>query len=155
MRAPEIPNFIELDARVATGGQPSEQQLGELADSGFDTVVNLGLLDPRYCLRDERGTVLELGMDYHHIPVDFKKPGVADYERFEAVMAGAAARKVFVHCAMNYRVSCFTALWAERKLGWSRSRADTWIARQWEPDAVWTEYVARVRQVTGSPRLRY
>ena len=46
---------------------------------------------------------------------------------------------------MNYRVSCFTALYAEAELGWSRERADTHIARVWEPDDIWSAFLQRVR----------
>lgn len=137
-----------LDSRVATGGQPSEEQLKLLGDHGIDAVINLGLLDPRYCLKDEQGSVLALGMEYHHIPVDFERPERSDYERFEALMLHHTGKKVFVHCAMNYRAACFTALFGERQLGWSRERADEWIARQWRPNPVWLDFLTRVRQDT-------
>jgi len=42
-----IKNFIEVSGQLGTAGQPSEAQLREVADAGFEVVVNLGLLDPR------------------------------------------------------------------------------------------------------------
>ena len=144
-----IRNFAMLDERVATGGQPSEQQLELLVEAGIEAVINLGLLDPRYALEDEARSVSALGMEYHHLPVQFDRPEPSDYDRFEEIMRAAGTKKVFVHCAMNYRVSCFTALWAERELGWSRERADGWIRRQWQTDAVWSDFLARVRRATN------
>ena len=79
-------------------------------------MVNLGLLDPRYCLTDEAGSVAALGLAYHHIPVDFNAPQAEDLLRFFAVMDGAQDQKVFVHCAANYRVSSFVALYGEARL---------------------------------------
>ncbi|HEX5127314.1 MAG TPA: hypothetical protein VFW00_11285, partial [Rhodocyclaceae bacterium] len=53
-----IRNYVAIDERLATSGQPSEAQLAELAREGFELVINLGLHDdPRYSLPDETGTV--------------------------------------------------------------------------------------------------
>src|SRR5258708_32963861 len=100
-----IKNFIPLGDRIATAGQPTEGQLSEVAASGFGVVINLGLLDPRYCLPDEAGVVSALGMRYLHIPVRFDAPTPDDFELFLAAMDDAAGARVFFHCALNYRVA--------------------------------------------------
>ena len=41
----------------------------------------------RYSLADEAGTVRSLGMDYVHIPVQFKAPTEADLLAFFAAIA--------------------------------------------------------------------
>lgn len=140
-----IKNFVSIGESLATAGQPTELELGEVAASGFDVVVNLGLLDPRYCLADEAAVVRALGLEYHHLPVDFQAPSVADFERFAAVMRDARGRRTFVHCALNYRVSCFVALYGEAELGWSRAQADAHVARVWEPNATWLAFLRAVR----------
>jgi protein tyrosine phosphatase (PTP) superfamily phosphohydrolase (DUF442 family) len=145
MALAEIRNFVEVDDALSTGGQPSEQQLAEVAAAGFGVVVNLGLLDPRYCLRDEAGTVAGLGLAYHHIPVDFQKPEIANYRAFENVMRAARGQRVFVHCAANYRVSCFVALYAERQLGWDRARAEAHVRSVWEPNETWAAFLEQAR----------
>ena len=61
MAIEDIKNFVSLSEQLATAGQPSEQQVQELAREGFEVVVNLGLLDPRYCLADEAGLTGSLG----------------------------------------------------------------------------------------------
>jgi protein tyrosine phosphatase (PTP) superfamily phosphohydrolase (DUF442 family) len=141
----DIKNFIAVSDRLGTAGQPSEAQLREVADAGFAVVVNLGLLDPRYCLVDEAGSVKELGLDYHHVPVDFNAPQPADLQRFFDVMDAAGGDKVFVHCAANYRVSSFVALYGESRLGWSPEQADAHIRRVWEPNETWTRFIAEAR----------
>jgi len=140
-----IKNFVSVNATLATAGQPQESELADIAANGFELVVNLGLLDPRYCLPDEAGSVTKLGLDYRHIPVDFKAPAEEEFRRFEATLLEASGRRVFAHCAANYRVSCFVALFAEAHLGWSREQADAHVRRLWEPDEVWRAFIARVR----------
>lgn len=141
-----IRNFIAVSATLATAGQPSERQVEELARAGFQVVVNLGLLDPRYCLADEAGLSQSLGIEYHHIPVDFNAPGSRDLETFFEVMDAARGKKVFVHCAANYRVSSFVALYGEVRLGWSIDEADAHISRVWEPNDTWREFIETSRR---------
>lgn len=107
----EINNFYYLTDRIAASGQPSESQIQEIRDAGYEVVINLGLLgDPEYSLPDEKGTVEKLGMRYSHIPVQFDHPTTKDLDAFFQVMQENESRKVFVHCAMNYRVSAFMGL---------------------------------------------
>ena len=142
----EIKNFVVVSDRLGTAGQPSEAQLRDVAAAGFDVVVNLGLLDPRYCLADEAGTVASLGLAYHHIPVDFSAPQADDLRRFFDVMDGARDQKVFVHCAANYRVSSFVALYGEARFGWSSDQGDAHIRRIWEPNETWIRFIADARR---------
>ena len=37
----DIFNFIQLDDRVATSGQPTESQFGLVKEAGYTTVINL------------------------------------------------------------------------------------------------------------------
>ena len=146
MALDDIKNFVAVSDRLGTAGQPSEAQLHDVAAAGFDVVVNLGLLDPRYCLPDEAASVASLGLAYHHIPVDFNAPQAGDLRRFLDVMDASTGKKVFVHCAANYRVSSFVALYGEARLGWSADRADAHIRRVWEPNETWTRFIADARR---------
>jgi protein tyrosine phosphatase (PTP) superfamily phosphohydrolase (DUF442 family) len=146
MAIEDIRNFVPVSDKLATGGQPTEQQILDVARAGFAVVVNLGLLDPRYCLADEAGLVRSLGLAYHHIPVDFKAPHASDLEQFFDVMDASSGRKVFVHCAANYRVSSFIALYGQARLGWSADQADAHIKRVWSLDDTWKAFVESSRQ---------
>src|SRR4051812_47845539 len=99
-----IKNFSVIDLRIASAGQPTESEFSELAAAGYSSVINLGLLDPRYCLPDEAGLVASLGMAYHHLPVVFDAPQLEDFEAFLETMDDWRERRVLVHCAANYRV---------------------------------------------------
>jgi protein tyrosine phosphatase (PTP) superfamily phosphohydrolase (DUF442 family) len=141
----DIKNFVLVDERLGTAGQPTEAQLGDVAADGYAAVVNLGLLDPKYCLPDEAGHVASLGLAYRHIPVKFDAPTVEDFRAFVATMDDWAERKVFVHCAANYRASAFVALYGEQRLGWPRARADELARRLWQPNDIWRAFIEGCR----------
>lgn len=142
MNLAEIHRFLLIDDHLATAGQPKEKGLAAVAEAGFEIVINLALHDdPRYSLADEAGTVTALGMDYVHIPVPFKTPQRADLERFFDAMDEHAGRKLFLHCASNYRVPVFLALYRILRLGWSRDVALARMREAWEPDEVWQGFI--------------
>lgn len=147
----DIRDLLIVSDRLATAGQPTEAELVAIHARGFEVVVNLGLLDPRYCLPDEAGSARALGLDYRHVPVDFATPSVGDLRRFERELLTCEGRRTFVHCAANKRVSCFVALFAEAHWGWSRERADAHVRKIWEPDAVWRAFMAEARRVVLPP----
>lgn len=142
---PDIYNFRRLDQRIATSGQPTEAQFRALAAGGCRAVINLHTNDPRWALPIEAALLDDLGLAYHHVPVVFDAPKPEDFEAFAERLDLLADTPVLVHCVANYRVSCFMALYGERRLGWSRGRADAWIADVWAPDPVWTTYLRRMR----------
>ena len=146
MALDDIKNFFRIDERVGTGGQPTELQLQELAQGGCQVVLNLGLLDPRYCLPDEAGLVARLGMSYHHIPVVFDGPDVTELEAYVAAMDANASARMFVHCAANYRVSTFAALYGQLRPGWSAGEADSHARRFWQPNESWRRFMTEGRR---------
>ena len=86
-RLAAIYNYRAVDETLSTSGQPTVEQLGNIAQAGFTTIVNLALHDdPRYSLPDEAGTVRALGLAYEHIPVQFAAPQPADLQAFFAAM---------------------------------------------------------------------
>lgn len=141
-----IRNFLAIDDRLGSAGQPSEDELREVAAAGYAAVVNLGLLDPRYCLADEAGLVASLGLRYRHIPVSFDAPDVEHFRAFVAAMDAEKNAKVLVHCAANYRVSSFLAVYGEMRMGWTREQADAHARSLWPLNDVWTEFLTRCRR---------
>jgi protein tyrosine phosphatase (PTP) superfamily phosphohydrolase (DUF442 family) len=152
MAIEDIKNFVAVSDHLATAGQPSARQLEEIAQAGFEVVVNLGLLDPRYCLPDEAGLVGSLGMAYHHIPVDFQAPREEDLRKFFDVMEASHDRKMFVHCAANYRVAGFVALYGQARLGWSADQADAHVRRVWDTNDTWRQFIEKSRRNLATNR---
>lgn len=138
--------FIALTDRIALGGQPTPEELADLAGAGYQTVINLGLPDTEYALKDEAAIVSALRMVYYHIPVDFERPRLAQIYRFFDVMDASAATPTFVHCAANYRVSCFASLYMRSRHRWTESQASQLIEGVWQPNRVWQTFLDEVAQ---------
>ena len=143
-----IYNFIRIDDRIVTGGQPTEAELRSAAAEGIVTVVNLATFDPRRSLPDEAGLVRSLGMAYHNIPVVWTDPRESDFEAFESLMGRLPPGPTLIHCAANFRVTAFYPLYAQKHLGWSPAQAEELRARIWKGSdhPVWERFVARIRQ---------
>ena len=148
MSLEQIYNFIQISEALATSGQPTDAQMGEIAAAGYKIIVNLALPTSDNALKDEAATVRALGMDYHNIPVVWEAPKLSDFDQFVPLMDSLSGQKVFLHCAANYRVSMFTALYAEKRWGWTRAQADAHIRRIWEPDEVWAKFIESVRGIS-------
>lgn len=132
-----------IDDTLATSGQPTVAQLGAIATAGYTTVINLALHDdPRYSLPDEPGTVRALGMTYVHIPVQFSAPTRADLQAFCDAMDAHHGERVWVHCAANLRVSAFLGLYRVLRQGAERESAFGLMRELWQPDAVWSAFIA-------------
>lgn len=142
-----IYNYRHVDESLGTSGQPTVAQLRSIGAAGFDTIVNLALHDdPRYSLPDERGAVESLGLEYVHIPVTFAAPAQSDLLAFFAAMEAHRGRKVWVHCAANMRVSAFLGLYRVVIQGWEEERAFELMRGLWQPDEVWSAFIASVLQ---------
>jgi protein tyrosine phosphatase (PTP) superfamily phosphohydrolase (DUF442 family) len=138
-----IVRYVPVSQSLATAGQPSEAQLAAIAEAGFEVVINLALHnDPRYSLKDEATTVVNLGMEYIHIPVPFASPTAENLESFFAAMERVGQHKVFVHCAQNKRVPVFIALHRIIKQGWAEDKAVAAMHDVWQPDATWESFIA-------------
>ncbi len=139
----EIYNYREAAPDLATSGQPREDQLAAIANAGYDVVINLALHnDPRYSLNDEASSVQKLGLEYIHIPVQFAAPTESDLVKFFAAMDRHKHHRVWVHCAANMRVTAFLGLYRRLREGWPEERAFALLREIWQPDKVWSEFIA-------------
>ncbi|HEY0207098.1 MAG TPA: protein tyrosine phosphatase family protein [Acetobacteraceae bacterium] len=143
MTDPGIHNWLRLDSRVTTSGQPTEAELSSLRDVGVRHVINLALHTHERALLDEAGSVHALGMAYAHIPVAFDHPTEADFARFCAALEATGNDAVHVHCIMNWRVSAFFYRYRRDVLCMDEAAARADMTRLWEPDAVWAEFIRR------------
>lgn len=145
MSTQEIYNYLKVDDRLVTGGQPTEDQLRDAAAEGFTAVVNIAPVNPPYTPEDEAGLVRSLGMDYTYIPVNWSNPTDADFEAFERAMNRLSGEKVLLHCAANFRVTAFYSLYARRRLGWTEAEAEAFRSPIWAGSEypIWEAYVAR------------
>jgi len=150
--AADITNFIQIDDRTATAGQPTVEQFKALRDAGCEAVVNLLPSEQDNALKGEDALIGDLGMEYHYIPVVWTAPQPRDFAAFCDVMQKLEGRKVLIHCAMNMRVTAFYSSYAMKHLGWNSEQADALVARIWDAyenykmDNTWRAFIARIRE---------
>jgi protein tyrosine phosphatase (PTP) superfamily phosphohydrolase (DUF442 family) len=140
-------NFRRVDARLTTSGLVPPDALAELHADGIDTVIDLLPATVDHAVAGEADIVASQGVDYVAIPVDFDAPMPADFAAFVTAMDAHEGRRVHVHCAANYRVSVFYALYAERRGSWTREQADAFVADLWQPaeHPPWADFIAAER----------
>jgi protein tyrosine phosphatase (PTP) superfamily phosphohydrolase (DUF442 family) len=137
----DIVGWYRFDDRLTSSGQPSEEQLGALANLGVKHVVNLGLHTHERALPDEAASVGALGMAYIHIPVAFDAPTENDFDRFCAAMDALADQPIHVHCILNARVSAFLYRYRRDVLGVPEPVAREAMERIWNPGDVWAAFI--------------
>ena len=103
----DVINFFQITDTIGTGGQPSVSQLYDIAQNGYDVVINLATHNSENAIENEGSIVASLGMTYIHIPVPFEAPTPEHLRKFFGFMNGLSEEKIFVHCAVNARVSAF------------------------------------------------
>jgi SAM-dependent methyltransferase len=133
----QVLNFQAVSNTIGTAGQPAPEQFASIRAAGYEVVVNLAMPDSTNALPNEAELVTGQGMDYVHIPVVFESPTMADLQRFCETMVRYRCHRVFVHCALNWRVSAFVLLYRVLYLGVPYSEAEKSLQQIWKPDAIW------------------
>lgn len=140
MALEDILNTIIISDKVGTSGQPSPNQFQDIADAGYTSVVNLAMPDSTDALPDEGEFVTELGMNYFHIPVPFDAPTRKHLSLFLKIMKAVDEEKVWVHCALNMRVSAFMQHYQRSVL--KRTEVELIpLLENWEPEEVWHDFL--------------
>ncbi|MCS3903525.1 protein tyrosine phosphatase (PTP) superfamily phosphohydrolase (DUF442 family) [Methylohalomonas lacus] len=135
-----IRNYRRISPHLATAGQPDVNQYPLLAGH-FDSVINLARPDSPHALADEPALAARHGLEYIALPVDFKNPRSDDFEAFRRHLREREQQRVFVHCAMNWRVSSFIFLYRVIDAGVDRATALHDLEAVWQPDPVWREFI--------------
>ena len=130
-------NYHEVDERLATGGHFVADGLADLHEKGVEVVIDL---------RDEppvgqREKLAELGIEWVNIPVVWKDPKQADFERFSVAMSKYREDNVLVQCQANYRASAMTYLYrvVVDKVPENEARKDLFAV--WEPEGRWRRFM--------------
>lgn len=140
----DILNFLPLSDRWGTSGQPDRKQFEDIHKAGYTVVINLALPTSIRAIPDEAELVRGLGMDYIAIPVVYENPTPEDLDLFFKTMDSLAGKKVYIHCAVNKRVSSFMYLYRVLRLGMEREEAWLSVLEIWEPDPIWQKFIDRM-----------
>lgn len=136
-----ILNYIKINENISTAGQPSIEQFQQIKNENFDVVINLALSSATNALENEDKVVSELGMTYIHLPVDFEEPKLSDLNLFLRIMSGIKDKKVFIHCAKNYRVTAFMYIYHKHVLNTPFEQIDVSMFEQWTPSQKWQDLI--------------
>jgi uncharacterized protein (TIGR01244 family) len=137
----EVFNFLKLSDRLTTAGQPTEAQFPAIAQAGYQVVINLAMPDSTNAIPHEAAIVKSLGMEYVHIPVIWTEPTLDDLDRFFNILNTNAEKPVFVHCAMNMRVSAFIYLYRRIHDQMSHEAAAQDLHQIWVPNDDWQKFI--------------
>ncbi len=150
-----ILNFIAIDDRLASCGQPEAGQYALIAANGFETVINLATEKSTGHLPDEAAICRAAGLEFTWLPVDWQAPRLEDYLAFQKWMDENRPSKALVHCAMNWRASMFCALYRVVREGLSPDAAREAVLEVWQPEGAWTEFSDAVLAAHGHPPISY
>jgi len=142
-----ILNFYQITDRIATSGQPTVEQFPKIREEGYSLIINLAMSDAMNAVPEEEGIIRDLGITHVHIPVPFDKPTVAHLTAFFGIMDAFKNEKVFVHCALNLRVSVFIYKYLVFK-GAAPETATTPFLQEWMPnmDESWKKILYLTKQ---------
>ena len=129
----EITNFYQIADNIGTGGQPTTGQFAVIANADYSVVINLAMHDSDNAVPEEGNIVTSLGMTYIHIPVPFDAPSANHLKIFFDIMDSFDNEKIFVHCAVNARVSAFMYQYLTLKKGVPSEQATSPLLNQWLP----------------------
>jgi uncharacterized protein (TIGR01244 family) len=153
MSTQDIYNYLKVNDRLITAGQPTAEQLKAAADEGFTAIINLVPGENQSALANEGSIVQALGLKYHHIPVDWAAPHDSDFAAFEQAMQSSADDKTLIHCAANFRVTAFYSLYALKHLGWTQAQAAEFRNTIWHGSdyPVWESFIERTQDLILRP----
>jgi protein tyrosine phosphatase (PTP) superfamily phosphohydrolase (DUF442 family) len=132
-----------------TSGQVSERDIEAMPALDIEVVVNLTLPTGATALAGEGDLVTRQGMAYVHIPVVWDAPRPEQFTQFAGVLRAFAGRKIWVHCAKNFRVSAFVYLYRRLVLGHSEEEASFPMRELWTPNDTWRAFMERVVATWG------
>lgn len=118
----DIRNFLRVNDKICTGGQPSLADLERMKAEGIKAIINLRR-PTEYNAEEEAAKAKELGLRYFNIPVDSSALKDEQVAEFLKLLADSANLPAFIHCASANRVGAF---WMIRRVlvdGWKQEAA--------------------------------
>ena len=126
-----------IHPNLMTSALPAAEDFAEMAAQGYEIVISLCQEIDSETLADEDTLVSRAGMRYIHLPVTFAEPTLDDYELLRDILRSVQARKVWLHCARNWRVSAFMTIYHIIEMSMTHSEAEEIAHRIWQPDEIW------------------
>jgi len=130
-----------IHANLMSSALPAESDFAYMSELGYEVVVSLAQSVDSITLDNEDRLVSSVGMKYIHIPVDYYKPTLNDYEMLRDLLRALSRRKVWLHCTKNYRVSAFAYIYRVIDMSVSSKEAESMLHAIWKPNEVWQKLI--------------
>lgn len=132
-------NYTELDDKLTIGGQPMVMQFDELEKAGFETIIQIKVVEAEFVLQDEAYHVEQHNMEHAAMEMSFGNPTLDNVREFFAMMDSAQGKKVFAHCAAGFCASGMVMMYKMIRDGMSYTEAiDSYTVDNWQPNDAWT-----------------
>jgi uncharacterized protein (TIGR01244 family) len=120
----EIANLNHPEATVFTAGQPTQDQLATLGNSGIKHVISLRPASELDWNEQEYVASLD-GVTYHNIPIDSSAGDInpANAATLQSLLKTFGNEPVLVHCGSSNRVGALAAISAAQENGASTDSA--------------------------------
>ena len=138
---PGLLNQVDISPQLTTSGQPTAEQLGNLAAQGYEAVIYLAPPTVGDAVKEEPLIVGKQGLVWINIPIRFGAPTDKDFETFAAVVNALGPRKILVHCQVNMRASSMVFLYRTLIRKEDPHKAYEAVTRIWVPDGPWKTLV--------------
>jgi len=136
-----IKNYRKITDKLYTAAQPTVDEFKLIKLAGIEIVINLARADSPDAIMNEAQIVQENELHYINIPVDFKNPDSADLELFFNAMEQHSDKIALIHCAYNWRVSCFVYLYRVIRQDCDNETAKQDMLAIWQPDETWQCFI--------------
>ncbi|MBI3560829.1 MAG: protein tyrosine phosphatase family protein [Gammaproteobacteria bacterium] len=134
-----------------TSAQLSEEDITRLPALGIAVVINLALPTSSNALPAEAELVTRQGLTYIHIPVEWEQPELDQLAQFFGALKAFDGRKIWVHCAMNKRVSVFIYLYRRLCLEQSEEASVHPMREVWAPNDIWQAFIRNALSAYSNP----
>ncbi len=126
-----------IHPNLMTSALPAAEDFARMAKQGYEIVISMCQDIDSETLKGEDDLVSKAGMRYIHLPVTFVAPTLDDYELLRDILRSVQDRKVWLHCARNWRVSAFMIIYHIVEMSMLHSEAEEIAHRIWQPDETW------------------
>ncbi len=137
----DISNYRQYSPVFASSGQPNIDEIPLLAEEGYRRIIYLAFTTNQTAIPGEDNLVVENGMEYVHVPVDFEKPTLKHFQLVTTVLQDDPALKTLLHCQINLRASTFSFLYRTIFLHVPMAEAKADLDAIWVPDEVWYRFI--------------
>jgi uncharacterized protein (TIGR01244 family) len=103
---PPIRNFLRVNEKFCTGGQPRLEHLAKLKEEGVKSIINLRQ-PSEHRADEEEATAKQLGLRYYNIPVAYQNPTDEQVTEFLRLTDDPENLPAFIHCTAAIRVGAF------------------------------------------------